>query len=50
MQSYKYRKYKVHAYFKDQLVVFTLDSYTKLFSAHCKLKGHAKGFSNFRFI
>lgn len=47
MQSYKYRKYKVHAYFKDQLVVSTLDSYTKLFSAHCKPKGHTKGFPTY---
>lgn len=38
MQSYKYRKYKVHAYFKDHL-----DPYTKLFSAHGKPKDHAKG-------
>lgn len=44
MQSYKYRKYKVHAYFKDQLMVSTLDSYTKLFSARWKPKDHATGF------
>lgn len=47
MQSYKYRKYKVHAYFKDQLMVPTLDSYIKLFGAHCKSTDHAKEFPTY---
>lgn len=47
MQSYKCRKYKLHAYFKDLLMVSTLDSYTKRFSAHCKPKDHAKGFPTY---
>lgn len=39
MQSYKYRKYK-----HMRISNITLDSYTKLFSAHCKAKDNTEEF------
>ena len=39
MHSYKYRKYK-----HMRISNITLDSYTKLFSAHCKAKDNTEEF------
>lgn len=45
MPSYKYRKYKVHAYFEDTWAL----SY-KTIQCTCKPEDHAKGFLHIKYL